>query len=109
MKTAIVMLLTAIGVIDMSMMIMDDPVAKAPNPNDTYCISMKDSVKILMMEKKQITIDMPLADGSILKPNGILLKQDGTKVELKDGQCINQEGVITGKPEDGKESGMNNK
>ncbi|MFN8285929.1 MAG: DUF6799 domain-containing protein [Chitinophagales bacterium] len=66
--------------------------------SDIYCVMEKDSQSLITLNDKPVTIDVPLADGSILSPNGVLLKKDGTKVTLKRGDCVDQNGKTLAKP-----------
>ncbi len=65
---------------------------------DKYCVTVKDSQSIITLNNKPVTIDIPLADGSILSPNGVLLKKNGTKVTLRNGECIDPKGKILARP-----------
>ena len=60
----------------------------------TYCAILKDGKMMLMAEGKQVNNDVKLADGTIVKIDGTVEKSDKTKITLKNGDCIDQDGNV---------------
>lgn len=86
------MLLAAFTAASLIVCADDDP--KANKHGDKYCTKMKDGVLKVMHEGKAITMDVKLADGSTIKPDGMLMKKDGSSMMLKEGQCIDMNGKM---------------
>ena|SRR6267378_334973 len=62
----------------------------------TYCIYKKENGKMCVKkEEQEITTAVSLSDGSILKPDGMLTKKDGTEKILKEGECVNKNGNVS--------------
>ncbi|MEP7169290.1 MAG: DUF6799 domain-containing protein [Bacteroidota bacterium] len=59
-----------------------------------YCAMLKDGKIILMAEGKEVYSDLKLADGTKVKTDGTVEKSDKTKILLKNGECIDQDGNI---------------
>jgi len=60
----------------------------------TYCAMLKDGKMMLMAEGKQVNNQVKLANGTIVKTDGTVEKSDKTKIALKKGECIDQDGNI---------------
>lgn len=72
--------------------------AVAGNPNnhpDTYCAKIKDGKKVIMHDGYVLTSEVTLANGTKIQIDGTIIKKDGTKGTLKEGECISKEGVMT--------------
>ncbi len=63
--------------------------------NTLYCVAKMDGRMILTTNGRTQNTDVTLKDGSLLRINGSLLKKDGTKVSLKEDQCIDLDGNIS--------------
>lgn len=61
-----------------------------------YCAQMRDGKMIVLFEGKEITGDVFLKNGSTIKPDGTVISKDGVRFSLKEGQCIDQNGLVTG-------------
>jgi len=59
-----------------------------------YCAMLKDGKIMLMAEGKQVYSDVKLADGTKVKTDGTVEKSDKTKILLKNGECIDQDGNV---------------
>jgi hypothetical protein len=70
----------------------DNPSKKA-HPNK-YCAQMKDGQLAVMHEGKTLDTDAKLANGTTIKADGSVMRKDGTRIELKEGQCIDKDGKI---------------
>lgn len=66
-----------------------------PKAIKKYCAMEKEGKIVVMVDKKEITKDVTLENGTVIKPNGTITKKDGTTSELKKGECINPEGKIS--------------
>ena len=70
--------------------------AAAYNPGidpDEYCVTKKNGKTVVEYQGKTITKDITLADGSKIKSNGTVVAADGTRLKLKDGECINADNI----------------
>ncbi len=85
-------------VFSVSAMAQDDQTKnKTQKPNDTevtYCAKLRDGKVIVMQNKKELTIDVTLANGTTVKTDGTILKPDGTQINLKKGECADNNGNI---------------
>jgi hypothetical protein len=59
-----------------------------------FCIIQKDGKVQVMMGMKDVTSDIMLANGTLIKTNGTLIKKNGYQIHLKEGQCIDIEGHL---------------
>jgi hypothetical protein len=66
---------------------------------DKYCAKMMNGKMMVMYEGKEITSDVSLANGMQVTANGTLIKNDGSKVTLKNGECIDKDGNIVQRKE----------
>lgn len=64
---------------------------------ESYCAMLRDGKSIVMMNNVMLNTDVILKNGTLLRPSGTILRKDGTKDTLKEGQCIDQDGVISWK------------
>lgn len=60
---------------------------------DKYCAKMKDGMLKVIHEGTFITSDVTLGDGTIIKTDATVVKKDGSKISLKEGECIGKDGV----------------
>jgi hypothetical protein len=61
-----------------------------------YCAQMRDGKMIVLFDGKEISGDIFLKNGSTIKPDGTVITKDGVRFSLKEGQCIDQNGAVTG-------------
>ncbi len=61
--------------------------------DDKYCAKLIDGKLIVVNNGEQLTNDVKLADGTILHPDGNMVKPDGTSSMLKDGECIRKDAI----------------
>ena len=54
---------------------------------------MKDGVKVVMHDGKQLTAEVAFTDGSKLKTDGTVVKKDGTTWNLNEGDCLSKDGA----------------
>jgi hypothetical protein len=76
--------------------------------SDKYCTKSKDGKLMIMHEGTTITSDVTLANGVKIKTDGSVIKSDGSKMMLKDGECIDKNGKVM-KDKMMKDKGMNEK
>lgn len=72
---------------------------------DKYCVKMQDGRLTVVHEGSAINSDVTLSNGIIIQIDGTILKKDGSKVELKEGECIDKDGKVT-EENSKKKSGM---
>ena len=61
---------------------------------EKYCAKRGEGrIKVLAGEK-EIVSDIKLENGVKITPNGTVVKRNGTKVTLKDGECVDESGAI---------------
>jgi hypothetical protein len=65
---------------------------------DKYCAKMKDGKKVVMHEGMVITAEVTLTNGSRIQADGTLIKKDGTKKMLKEGECVDKAGKLSELP-----------
>ena len=63
--------------------------------NVTYCALLMSGKIILTADGKQVYSDVKLQKGIKLPTGGIVIYPNGSKVILKNGECIDREGNIT--------------
>lgn len=74
--------------------------AVEPNQtDDKYCAKLVDGKMVVVNNGEQLTTDVKLADGTILHPDGNMVKLDGRTSMLKEGECIRKDAM----PEDKKD------
>ena len=61
------------------------------------CCMMKDGKMIITKDGKKMpmTADMTMGDGTVCTTNGICVKKDGTKMTMKNDQCMMMNGTMT--------------
>jgi hypothetical protein len=63
---------------------------------DKYCAKIRDGKKVVMHEGTQITADVTLDNGTVIRTDGTVVLQNGTRRTLQEGECIDKGGVISG-------------
>lgn len=92
----------------------DDPKTKTKkNPANSYCAKMKDGMLRVEHEGTILTEDVTLANGTQIKTDGTIIKKDGTRNMLKEGQCVDlngdtSTGNFNGEPVKGKNKSNDN-
>jgi hypothetical protein len=68
---------------------------------EKYCAKVKDGKLTVMHEGNPITGTVTLTNGMQIMTDGTILNRDGTKLMLKEGECVDKDGKlmkeITGK------------
>ncbi|MGZ3864509.1 MAG: DUF6799 domain-containing protein [Bacteroidia bacterium] len=62
--------------------------------NKKYCARLKGGETRMTYEGKEITSDVYLDDGTKIKTDGTIIRKNGSKVFLKEGECIDKEGNL---------------
>ncbi|HEY0029259.1 MAG TPA: DUF6799 domain-containing protein [Bacteroidia bacterium] len=68
-----------------------DPAVKP----ERYCATLKDGKILLMLDNKPVDAEVSLLDGSKVTTAGIVVRKDGTVVNMNDGDCVDKEGNIS--------------
>ena len=71
---------------------------------DKFCAKMKEGKTIVMHNDKELLSDFTASSGVVIKTDGTVIKKDGSRVMLKDGQCVNTEGNLEKKETPKKET-----
>lgn len=69
-------------------------------PLDQYCAELRDGKLVVMFQGTVLTSDVTLDNGVQLKTDGTLIKEDGTTLVLKQGECIGKDGKLPEKKPD---------
>jgi hypothetical protein len=62
--------------------------------NKKYCCKKKDGKVTVMHDGSALKSDATLDNGTTIKTDGTVIKKDGSKVMLKEGECVNMDGKI---------------
>ncbi len=60
--------------------------------NRQYCAKMKDGILVMVSEQKEIIQEIILANGTVIKPDGNIIRKDGTSIILEDEECVDSDG-----------------
>ena len=86
-------------------LMMAAPVWSSPVQNEKYCAKMKDGKLTVMQNKAELTIDVTLSNGTVVKTDGEVIRKDGTKLVLKDGECVDNLGNLVKAKDEKKKEG----
>jgi len=64
------------------------------NHPDKYCAKIKDGKKTIVHGGSPITSEVTLANGTRIQVDGTIVKTDGNKTVLQEGECISKDGTI---------------
>ena len=65
------------------------------NNNIRYCAQMKDGIMVVVDEDNhEINSDIRTDNGTVIQSNGNIVKKDGVTTVLKEGECINTQGIV---------------
>jgi hypothetical protein len=79
-----------------NLMAQDTPNTKQGySGNPKYCAMMKDGKMSLSKDGKMVSSDVSLQNGVKLTHDGTLVKRDGTRRMLKNGECVDFMGNIS--------------
>jgi len=68
--------------------------------NRQYCAELKDGLLVVIADEKIITSDITTDNGTIIQANGNIIQKDGITTVLKDGECIDTQGLIVDRTND---------
>ncbi len=71
------------------------PVEKAQTSN-VYCMGVRDASLIMMDGKSRLMQDVLLDDGSLLKPDGVVVRKNGYRFLMNEHECIFRDGTVVG-------------
>ena len=94
-KVFVIILATmfSLGVISQDRKIKKDDDSKMKSGR--YCAELRDTNNIVILYNGILILeDVNLANGSTIKTNGIVVKKDGSKIELKNGECVDSLGNL---------------
>ena len=60
--------------------------------SDLYFAKLKDGKIVMVYQGVIMTADVVLDNGTQIKTDGSVVKKDGTKLSLKEGECVDKEG-----------------
>lgn len=67
----------------------------ATNPKEgKYCLVLKEGKPTVILDGRILTDDVKLTDGSKLTVTGGVVKRDGSRLVLKNGDCIDKHGSL---------------
>ena len=69
-----------------------------PQDDEKYCAKLRDGKLVVMHEGAVLTGDVTLQNGTQIKTDGSIVKQDGQTIVLKEGECVDKSGVSETKP-----------
>ncbi|MCB9447216.1 MAG: hypothetical protein H6585_02590 [Flavobacteriales bacterium] len=69
-------------------------VAPASSEKESICAEKKDGKLVVMHNGKELTKNYTTSAGVVIKTDGNIIRKDGTKSMLKEGECVNAEGKI---------------
>lgn len=64
------------------------------NKNLRYCAQLKDGILVVVSDQKEISSDITTENGTVIKANGNIIKKDGITTVMKDGECIDTQGLM---------------
>jgi hypothetical protein len=65
----------------------------AGNPDSSsYCAELRDGIMVLTQDGRKISTMVQLADGTQITTDCVIVKRDGTRQPMQDGQCISENG-----------------
>jgi len=67
---------------------------------DKYCAKLKDGKIVVMYQGSALTSDVTLENGIQIKTDGVILRKDGTRNTLSEGECVDKEGKLVEKNKD---------
>ncbi|MES2590729.1 MAG: DUF6799 domain-containing protein [Bacteroidota bacterium] len=59
-----------------------------------YCAELRDGILIVVADQQEITSDVVTENGTIIKSNGSVMKKDGVTTVLREGECVDTEGIV---------------
>ena len=62
-----------------------------------YCVELKDGIPVLTSGGRPVLVEVTLENGTKIKTNGTVIRNDGTQFVLREGECVN-DSVEVSKP-----------
>jgi hypothetical protein len=63
------------------------------NNDEQYCAKLRDGKLVVMYAGNILTGDVTLKNGTQIKIDGSVVKPDGETIALKDGECVDKDGI----------------
>lgn len=63
-------------------------------PDSAYCLIVKGQTQVLTQSGVEIKEDVKLTNGDRISVEGRLRRTDGTEIKLKEGECIDKNGLL---------------
>jgi hypothetical protein len=64
------------------------------NKPDKFCYEMKNGKMMVMRNGLELMADYTTSKGVTIKPDGTVMKKDGTSMMMKEGECVDSEGKV---------------
>ena len=61
---------------------------------DKYCAKLKDGKVVVMHQENILTSDVTLGNGTQIKTDGTVIKKDGSRIVMSEGDCVDKEGKL---------------
>jgi hypothetical protein len=61
--------------------------------DDKYCAKLRDGKLTMMHNGSVLTANVTLTNGTQIKTDGSIVKPDGATVVLKEGECVDKDGI----------------
>jgi hypothetical protein len=62
---------------------------------EMYCVTIKDGKAVLEYNGEVVTKEIKLQDGTVIEADGKVTTADGKEITLKNGECVDPDGVLT--------------
>lgn len=67
-----------------------------PQRDDMYCMTTQGGGSVVINGNHTVKHDVYLDDGSVLKPDGVVIRKSGYRFLLEDNECIFPDGTVVG-------------
>jgi hypothetical protein len=88
-----VLILFAVSIFTLNVYAQNN-VSKVNSREDKFCYQMKNGKMMVVRNDMELTSDYITPKGVTIKPDGTVMRKDGTILMLKEGECVNSEGII---------------
>lgn len=69
---------------------------KEEQVSTVYCMGVRDASLVMMDGKRRLMQDVLLDDGSLLKPDGVVVRKNGYRFLMNEHECIYRDGTVVG-------------
>lgn len=67
---------------------------------DKYCVKMRDGKRVVMYQGGTLASEVTLKNGYKITIDGTVVKTNGTRYVMSEGECIDRDGVIANERKD---------